>query len=149
MERSLSVLLPVRNAQSTLAATVSRVLEQLPEVATEFELVIVDDGSTDATIEVADELAARYPQIRVVSYGLARGRAAAIRAGLESSRGEVVVLHGDPLGDHSGHRHRLASLGYRWHDRPSQRQEDAGAPISGGPLTPNFLTRLRDLALGE
>ena len=92
MERSLSVLLPVRDAQRTLASSVLELLDILPELTKHFELVIIDDGSKDATIEVADELAIHYPQIRVLRHGHSRGRAAAIETGLRCSQGEVIFL---------------------------------------------------------
>ena len=98
MERSLSVLLPVRNVQSSLAATVHEILDVLPELTRHFELVIIDDGSRDATIEVADELAAGYPQIRVLRHGEPLGRAAAIRTGIRQSQGDVIFLRDEDCG---------------------------------------------------
>jgi len=95
VERSLSALLPVENVQSSLADTVSRILEVLPELTQDFELVIIDDGSTDATIEVADELGVRYPQVRVVHHGDRRGRSAALKSGVEQSEGDVLFVADD------------------------------------------------------
>jgi cellulose synthase/poly-beta-1,6-N-acetylglucosamine synthase-like glycosyltransferase len=57
-----------------------------------FDLVIVDDCSTDATIEIADELAALYPQLRAVRHPAPQGRVAAIRTGLERGQGEVAFF---------------------------------------------------------
>ncbi len=84
--------MPVNNAQSTLARDVAEYLEILPDLTGRFELMIVDDGSTDDTIEVADELAIEYPQIRVARHQMKQGRLAAIRTGLTLSRGDVVFL---------------------------------------------------------
>ena len=95
MERSLSALLPVENVQSSLADTVSRILEVLPELTENFELVIIDDGSTDATIEVADELVVQYPQVQVVHHGDRQGRAAALKSGVQRSKGDVVFVADD------------------------------------------------------
>lgn len=95
MEPSLSVLLPVENAQSTLASTVSRILEVLPELTRNFEISVIDDGSTDATIEVADELVSRYPQVRVVRHSKPLGRTAAIQSGMKHSTGEILFLADD------------------------------------------------------
>ncbi len=92
MERSLTVLLPVENAQATLAGNVRRLLEVLPELTDSFEILILDDGSTDATIEVADELSSRYPQIRVARNSTPRGRTRAIQYGIRKSQGEFVLL---------------------------------------------------------
>lgn len=108
MERSLSVLLPVRDVQSTLATTVSELLDVLPELTRHFELLIIDDGSKDATIEVADELATNYPQICVVRHGQTQGRKASIATGLRCSRGEVVFLQDE------GCRLALDQLGQLW-----------------------------------
>jgi glycosyltransferase involved in cell wall biosynthesis len=85
-------LLPVRNAQSTLSDAVLDLLEVVAELTPRFEIVIVDDGSVDATIEVADELAAYYPQVTAFRHAAAQGRLAAITTGLEHSIGEIVLL---------------------------------------------------------
>lgn len=98
VERSLSVLLPVRDEQSTLAATILEILEILPELTPRFELIVIDDGSKDATLEVADDLASRYPQLRAIHHAKPLGRSAAIRTGLRHSSGEVVFLR-DYAGD--------------------------------------------------
>ena len=92
MERSLSVLLPVRNIQSTLIDSVLELLEVLPELTARFELIIIDDGSTDATPEVAGDLAARYPQVQTAFHARPQGRAAAVRTGLGRSTGDVIFL---------------------------------------------------------
>jgi hypothetical protein len=67
-------------------------LDVLPELTSRFELVIIDDCSTDATIEVADELAEVYPQLFVLRHAIPRGHAASIRTGIDHSLGEVIVF---------------------------------------------------------
>jgi glycosyltransferase involved in cell wall biosynthesis len=89
---TLSVLLPVHNAHHKLEASVSEILEVLPELTDHFELCILDDGSTDDTADTAHELAARYPQIRVIRHPSRLGLAEAIRTGLDHTQGEVVFV---------------------------------------------------------
>jgi glycosyltransferase involved in cell wall biosynthesis len=68
------------------------VLDVLSDLTNRFELVIIDDGSTDATIEVADDLATCYPQVTAVRHARPMGRSMAVRTGLRQSTGEIVLV---------------------------------------------------------
>jgi glycosyltransferase involved in cell wall biosynthesis len=131
VQRSLSVLMPVKDVQATLAASVHEILDLLADSVDRFELLIIDDGSRDATSEVAHELTYHYPQVRAVSHGISLGREAAIRTGLKRSQGEVVVMR-DESGDFRILEHRAP-----------------GKNISSRPTRPNYLSRLRGFALSE
>jgi len=95
LERSLTVLLPVQNAHAGLSSAVHNLLDVLPELTPEFEVLIVDNGATEAASEAAYELAKDYPQVRVVRQGTGSSREAAVQVGLARSQGDVVVL-GEP-----------------------------------------------------
>lgn len=75
---------------------VAQLLEVLPELTPEFELLVVNDGSTDATDEVARELSLDYPQVCIVTHATRQGRSAAIRSGFaRSSGGSVLIVDED------------------------------------------------------
>ena len=89
---TLSVVLPVFNAQTRLGPMVAQLLEVLPELTPEFELLVINDGSTDATDEVARELSLDYPQVCLISHPVRLGRSGAIRSALARSSGGSVLM---------------------------------------------------------
>ena len=133
MQRLLTVLFPVRNVQSTLVESVAEAIDMATDTGRRFELLVVDDGSTDATNEVAHELACRYPQVRLVRHATPQGCEASIRTGLLHGRGElVVVCEGRPIA-------------FRY-DRPAHPRV-AARPQP--PRSPQFRRRIREFAVGE
>ncbi|MCM3871053.1 MAG: glycosyltransferase family 2 protein [Pyrinomonadaceae bacterium] len=84
----LSVVIPVYNEADTLKEVVGKVLA----VPCLLEVIIVNDGSTDGTAEVARQLAAMYPQVRAVDHPRNDGKTAALRTGFALSQGEVVIV---------------------------------------------------------
>lgn len=93
LERSLSILLPVQNAQASLQLSVARLLDVASELTDKFEILIVDEGSSDHTDEIARELTTIYPQINLVRHAEPRGMVEVIRSGLSRTSGDIVCLH--------------------------------------------------------
>lgn len=89
----LSVVVPVFNEAASLREIVGRVLA----VPLSLEVLVVDDGSTDATPLIADELAARDPRVRTLHLPHNRGKGAAVRCGIAAAVGEVVVIQDGDL----------------------------------------------------
>lgn len=84
----LSVLIPAYNEAATLAEVVERVIA----VDVEKEIIIIDDGSSDGTWDVIQELAARWPEVIVpLRHEINRGKGAAIRTAIPHLTGDVVV----------------------------------------------------------
>ena len=67
----------------------------LPELTPRWELLIVDDGSTDATPEVIQELIRPYPQADVIHHSAERGDTACFRAGMQRMRSDVLLLRAE------------------------------------------------------
>lgn len=82
----LSYFFPAHNEAANLAGLVEEALETLPSLAEQFEIVIVDDGSKDATPALADELAATHPEVRAVHHPVNLGYGAALRSGFAAAR---------------------------------------------------------------
>jgi glycosyltransferase involved in cell wall biosynthesis len=93
VETSLTIVLPVHNAENHLRRSVNRVLEVAAELTPRFELLIVDDGSTDDSFDVANEMAARFPQVTVFRSGRRRGLGATLRDAKRRAAGRVVIVH--------------------------------------------------------
>ena len=96
--RLLSILVAAYNEEEYLAASILRALEApLPE-GLESEVVAVDDGSTDCTPQILDELAAQYPgRVRVFHHKVNAGKGAAIRTALEHAAGEFGIIQDGDL----------------------------------------------------
>jgi glycosyltransferase involved in cell wall biosynthesis len=86
----LSVVAPMYNEEATAAAFCERVFAALEGVP--LELVLVDDGSSDGTAKIVDDLAASDPRVRVVRLSRNFGHQTAITAGLDHARGDAVVM---------------------------------------------------------
>ena len=88
---TLSCVIPCLNEVENLQVLVPRLLALLPDLVAEFEIILVDDGSTDATAQWACELAATEPSLVYLQLSRNFGKEAALTAGMEAARGEVVV----------------------------------------------------------
>jgi glycosyltransferase involved in cell wall biosynthesis len=89
----LSYFFPAHNEEANLRGLVDEALETLPAIAETFEIVIVDDGSRDATGTIADELAATHPGVvRAVHHPTNLGYGSALLSGFRAARHEFVAF---------------------------------------------------------
>jgi len=89
----VSVLVPAKDEAENLPEFVRLAREALLPLPYACELVIVDDGSHDATPRVLAELAAKHPFVRVVTHRAQRGIADALKSGADAARGRVFVFY--------------------------------------------------------
>lgn len=96
----LSVIVPFYNEQDSIGALHTAIVDAVAPLQIPFEMVFVDDGSKDQTLARAVELARKDHRIRVVQFRRNYGQTAAMAAGIEYARGEVLVtMDGDLQND--------------------------------------------------
>ncbi len=87
---SLSVFFPCRNEEAAVEPLTQTAVQVLDGIGADYEVIIVNDGSTDQTGAIADRLAAQNPRIRVVHHPINRGYGAALTSGFRAATKELV-----------------------------------------------------------
>jgi glycosyltransferase involved in cell wall biosynthesis len=96
MERPLlSIVIPALNEEESIASTIQRCLDARGRIqrvghVRDIEIIVVSDGSTDRTVEIAQQIVAREPSVRLIVFEKNRGYGAAIKQGFKQSSGELV-----------------------------------------------------------
>ncbi len=134
--KSLTVVLPVYNGEMRLRKNVHEILELASELTSKFGVLIIDDGSNDATYEVAEELAARYPQVSVRRHRHRRGLGPTIDYVQRRVRSDAVIVHDGMTPINAG---EMRSLWHCWIHQTVGGQNDTSA--SGSTRS-----EIRDLA---
>ncbi|MBC8083236.1 MAG: glycosyltransferase family 2 protein [Hymenobacter sp.] len=92
----LSIIIPIYNEETNLPALYTRLAAMLDALLLEAEVIFVNDGSRDRSVELMQELAAHDPRMHYITFSRNFGHQIAITAGLDLSRGAaVVVMDGD------------------------------------------------------
>jgi len=91
-ELALSVVIPAFNEVARLEPTLRRVIDYCRAHHADFEILVVDDGSTDGTPGLVERVAADEERVRLIALGANRGKGAAVRAGVLAARGREVLF---------------------------------------------------------
>lgn len=91
-KRPVSLFFPLHNERDNIRPLVSGAMRVLGPTVRTFEILLIDDGSTDGTGAIADELAAADPRIRVIHHGKSRGYGGALRTGFSAAKYETIVF---------------------------------------------------------
>jgi undecaprenyl-phosphate 4-deoxy-4-formamido-L-arabinose transferase len=95
--RSISVVTPVYNGEGSVAELCRRLDEVLPQIALEYEIILVNDGSRDRSWDVISELSSRYPAVRGFNLMRNYGQHNALLCGIRAAKYELIVTMDDDL----------------------------------------------------
>jgi glycosyltransferase involved in cell wall biosynthesis len=87
---SISVFFPAYNDAGTISSLVIQAKQTLAEIADDYEIIVVNDGSKDDTAEIIDFLAAEYPEVRAVHHQKNKGYGGALRTGFANATKDLV-----------------------------------------------------------
>jgi glycosyltransferase involved in cell wall biosynthesis len=136
VEDSLSIVVPVRDAQAVIRDRIHYLLDLAPDLTIRFEIIVVDDASRDHTAEIVSELARQYPQVKLVAHSARQGQYVATKAGLAAATGETIFVQEDMAAVSANHLRRLWSLR---NDRSVVIARAEGMPSN---LSPELIERL-------
>lgn len=89
---NLSIFFPCYNEEKNIGTLLGNILNFIPTIASDYEVIVVDDGSVDRTVEIAQKFAQENPQIKIVKHGENRGYGAALRTGFENCEKDYIFF---------------------------------------------------------
>ncbi|MFQ5872835.1 MAG: glycosyltransferase family 2 protein [Dehalococcoidia bacterium] len=85
---SVSIVIPIYNEEQAIGRDLSTIIKTMESSGYEYEIIVVDDGSTDGSAEIVRQ----YPQVRLIRHPYNQGTGAARNTGLKAAQGEIVVM---------------------------------------------------------
>ena len=97
---TLSILIPVHNEEGNLSLLCEKLVAALKKVGKPYEVIFVDDGSSDGSLEILLDLRDKNPNIKIISFSRNFGQTAALSAGIDFSKGDIIIpMDGDLQND--------------------------------------------------
>jgi len=139
----VSIVIPLLNEADSLKELTERISGQLQSLKSEFEIVFIDDGSTDNSFEVLKSLKTEHPEIHIIQFNRNFGKSAALSEGFKTAKGEIVITMDADLQDDPAEIPRLIAQIESGYDLVSGWKQKRNDPI--GKTIPskffNFFTR--------
>lgn len=88
----VSIIIPAINEEARLPKTLNLAIEFLKKQNYDSEILVVTDGSTDKTVEIAQSFISQFPQLRIITFPLNRGKGFAIKAGMFEAKGQFKLF---------------------------------------------------------
>jgi len=96
LNETLSILIPVFNEEGNLSLLYEKLVTVLKKAGRPYEVIFVDDGSSDGTLEILLDLRDRNPNVKIISFSRNFGQTAALSAGIDFSKGDIIIpMDGD------------------------------------------------------
>jgi dolichyl-phosphate beta-glucosyltransferase len=137
----LSVVVPAYNEQQRLPATLQEMIGFLQRQSFEYEVIVVDDGSTDDTLAVITPLQVQYSDIHVIRNNH-RGKGYAVRTGILHARGQYILFSDADLATPLTEWHKLAAMLEGGYDIVIGSREGFGARRIGEPWYRHLMGRI-------
>ena len=96
----LSVIVPLYNEEENILPLYEKIAAIMPRLPCRLEIIFINDGSSDGSRRILDDLAARQPMVKVIHFRRNFGQTTAIMAGIDFSSGDVLIpMDGDLQND--------------------------------------------------
>lgn len=89
---TISIIIPSYNEESNLVQIVEEIEKEMKQINYQYEMIIIDDGSTDQTLAILHGLSVVHPQLKYLSFTRNFGKEAAVLAGLQYAKGNAVII---------------------------------------------------------
>lgn len=99
-EETVSVLIPIYNEEGNLPSLYDKLYNALQKAGRPYEIIFIDDGSSDGSLDILLGLREKNPNIKIISFSRNFGQTAALSAGIDSSKGDIIIpMDGDLQND--------------------------------------------------
>jgi len=96
LEETVSVLIPIYNEEGNLSLLYDKLEAALQKTERAYEIIFVDDGSSDGSLEILLDLREKNPNVKIISFSRNFGQTAALSAGIDCSKGDIIIpMDGD------------------------------------------------------
>jgi len=96
LEETVSVLIPIYNEEGNLSLLYDKLEAALQKAERAYEIIFVDDGSSDGSLEILLDLREKNPNVKIISFSRNFGQTAALSAGIDCSKGDIIIpMDGD------------------------------------------------------
>lgn len=97
--RDLSIIIPINNEEGNIVPLYQKLFEQLQRIQRSYEIIIVDDGSTDSTFEKITQLHTQDPRIKIIKFRKNFGKSTALNVAFQYVKGQIIITMDGDLQD--------------------------------------------------